>query len=108
MNNIELVLDCCKNYDRIINFKIDDNDTISRDLISYYKEYVFFNYDDKTKISLLDEAMYEYVSNRDFYNYVQDRLKNFDDILPFDDDINKIYNEFKYKSVRTISSCRWI
>lgn len=108
MNNIELVLDCCKNYDEIVNFRIDENDIISRDLISYYKEYVFFNYGDKDKISLLDEAMHEYVSNRDFYNYIQDRLKNFGDILPVDDDINRIYNEFREESVRMINSCKWI
>lgn len=108
MNNIELVLDCCKYYDEIVAFNIEENDFISRDLISYYKEYVFFNYDDKEGIRTLDKVMYEYIRNREFYNYVQNRFKNFGDILPIDSDINSIYAEFKDESIRVINSCKWI
>ena len=107
MNNIELILNCCKHYDEIVNYSIDDSDFISKDLISYYKEYVFFNYDDKKKIRLLDKIMYEYIRNKEFYSYIQDKL-NTGEILPIDSDINKIYKEFKVNSIRVINSCKWI
>ena len=108
MNNIELVLDCCKYYDEIVGFRIDEDDFISKDLISYYKEYVFLNYDDKEKISVLDKVMYEYIKNREFYNYIQNRFRDSGDILPIDSDINKIYDEFKDESLRVINNYKWI
>lgn len=108
MNNIELVLDSCKNYDEIIKFKTKDNDGITRDLIDYYENYVFLNYEDRENIKALDIIMHEYVSNKKFYDYIQNRYKNFGDILPVEDDIKKFYNDFQEKSVRTVDSCRWI
>ena len=108
MSDIKLVLDCCKNYDEVINFKYKSDDNLTQDLINYYKDYVFFNHENKENISMLDMILYKYITDTSFFDYVQGKLKNDDSLLPIDDDLKKIYDSFKEEEFKIINSCRWI
>ncbi len=107
-NHLEDVLMCCPNYDEIIGYNIKNNDEISRNLINYYEDFVFLNFDDKNKISKLDLILYEYIKDRDFYKFIQDRFKSEGDVLPLFDELKKLYDEFKEEALKKVESAVWI
>lgn len=107
-NRLEDVLKCCPNYDEIISYNINDNDEISRDLINYYEDFVFLNFDDKSKISKLDLILYKYIKDREFYKFIQDRFKSEGDVLPLFDELKKLYEKFEKNTLKKVESAVWI
>lgn len=103
---LEEVLNNCFNYDEIINYNIKENDNVTKVLINYYQDYVFLNYRETDKIKTLDLIIYEYVKNRDFYNFLQDKIK--EGSLPLFDSLEKSYNEYQSDSIRKIDKSIWI
>lgn len=103
---IEVVLNNCFNYDEIINYNIRENDDITKELINYYQDYVFLNYREKDKIKTLDLIIYEYIKNRDFYNFLQDKIK--EGSLPLFDGLETIYNEYQSNAIKKIDKAVWI
>ena len=107
-NRLEDVLDSCHNYDEIISYNIKDNDEISRSLINYYEDFVFLNFDDKNKINKLDLILYEYIKDRNFYKFIQERFKSEGDVLPVFDELKNLYDEFKEETLKKVESAVWI
>lgn len=107
-NRLEDVLNSCPNYDTIINFNIKANDEITRNLINYYEDFVFLNFDDKKKLNELDLILFEYISNVNFYKFIQDRFKHEGDVLPLFDELKQLYNEFTEKNLGRLENSVWI
>lgn len=107
-NRLEDVLSSCINYDEIIAYNTKHDDEISRNLINYYEDFVFINFEDKEKLKQLDLILYEYIKDREFYNYIQDRFKKEGDVLPLFDELKKLYDGFKKDSLKTVDSAVWI
>ena len=107
-NRLDDVLSCCPNYDDIISFNVKDNDEVTRNLINYYEDFVFINFQSKDKIKKLDLILSEYIKDRNFYNYIQDRYKCEGDVLPLFDEIEKKYDEFKNNVLKKIETAVWI
>lgn len=107
-SHLEDVLSACPNYDDIIGYNINDNDDISRNLINYYEDFVFLNFDDKCKINELDSILFEYISDRDFYKFIQNRFKYEGDVLPIFDELKNLYEEFKIEEIKIIDNAVWI
>ena len=107
-NRLEDVLGACPNYDDIIGYIINDNDEISRNLINYYEDYVFLNFDDKNKINELDLILFEYINDKNFYRFIQNRFKYEGDVLPIFDELKKLYEEFKLEEIKIVDNAVWI
>lgn len=107
-NHLEDVLRCCPNYDEIISYNIKDKDEISRELINYYEDFVFINFNDKNKLSELDLILYKYIKDTDFYKFIQDRFQREGDVLPLFDELKKLYEEFKIQALKRVESSVWI
>ena len=108
-----IILDCCKYYDKIVNFLYLENDIISKLLIHYYQEYVFNTKSEKSKIKL-DEIMSLYTDKEDFYKYVQNvfDLKKSNEIYDNYDKIIrkmlKIYKNYENYKLTKIENSRWL
>lgn len=107
-NRLEGVLKYCPNYDRIISYNIKDDDEVSRKLINYYEDFVFINFDNKNKLNELDLILYEYIKDRDFYKFIQDRFISEGDVLPLFEELKKLYDEFKEEALKKVESAVWI
>ena len=104
-------LDClnsCPNYDSIISYNIKDDDEISRNLINYYEDFVFLNFDNKNQLSEIDLILYEYIKDRAFYKFIQDRFTREGDVLPLFEELKKLYDEFKEEAIKKVESAVWI
>ena len=108
-----IILDCCKYYDKIVNFLYLVNDIISKLFIHYYQEYVFNTKSEKSKIKL-DEIMSLYTDKEDFYKYVQNifDLKKSNEIYDNYDKIIrkmlKIYKNYENYKLTKIENSRWL
>ncbi len=108
-----ITINCCKHYDKIVNFLYLENDTISKLLIDYYQEYVFNIKSEKSKIKL-DEIMNLYTDKEDFYKYVQnafDLKKNNEIYDNYDKVIRKllkIYKQYENDRLVKIENSRWL
>ena len=107
-NRLDDVLSSCFNYDEIIGYNMKKDDEISRNLINYYEDFVFINFEDKEKLKQLDLILYEYIKDREFYNYIQDRFKKEGDVLPLFDELKKLYDDFKEESLKMVDNAVWI
>ena len=107
-NCLEDVLSSCPYYDEIINFNVKDNDEITRNLINYYEDFVFLNFENKNTLSELDLILYEYIRDINFYKFIQDRFKYEGDVLPLFDELKQLYNEYKEKTLQKVESSVWI
>ena len=107
-----ITINCCKYYDKIVNFLYVESDTISKLLIEYYQEYVFNIKSEKSKIKL-DEIMNLYTDKEDFYKYVQNvfNLKsdeiydNYDKVIR---KLLKIYKDYEKYKLSKIENSRWL
>ena len=107
-----ITINCCKYYDKIVNFLYLENDIISKLLINYYQEYIFNIKSEKSKIKL-DEIMNLYTDKEDFYKYVQDvfDLKNNEIYDNYDKVIRKllkIYKDYEKYKLSKIENSRWL
>lgn len=106
--HLDIVLENCKNYDDIINYTPQENDEITKDMIRYYQDYVFFNWDQVDKIKKLDIILNDYLKNRGFYKYIQIRFKEVGDFLPLYDILVNLYNNYQIESMKKVNNTKWI
>ncbi len=108
-----ITINCCKHYDKIVNFLYVENDIISELLINYYQEYVFNIKSEKSKAKL-DEIMSLYTDKDDFYKYVQKffTLENNNSIYDSYDKVIrkllKIYKQYEIDKLARIENSRWL
>ncbi len=92
MNNELLTV--CKNYNSIMECEFLDEDTFSKKLVEYYKEFIlktdFNNPKSIEKTKTLDEAVHKYIEDYDFCK----RLKNTIDVSAIMVDDFSYLNEF--------------
>lgn len=106
--HLQEVLNSCPHYDEIINYTPKEDNQISKEIIRYYQDYVFFNWDQMEKIKELDNILSEYVNNREFYNYVGNRFKEFGDVLPLFDELTNLYQDYLNESMKKIENTKWL
>ena len=104
-----ITINCCKHYDKIVNFLYLENDIISKLLINYYQEYVFNIKSEKSKIKV-DEIMNLYTDKEDFYKYVQLKLQDdiYDNYEKVIRKLIKIYNEYENDKLKKVNNTRWL
>lgn len=102
-------IECCKYYDKIVNFLYLENDIISKLLIDCYQEYVFNIKSEKSKIKL-DEIMNLYTDKDEFYKCVQLKLKDdiYDNYEKVIRKLVKIYNEYENDKLKKVKNSRWL
>lgn len=108
VEHLNVILDNCKYYDTIINYTPTEQDLVTKDMIRYYQDYIFFNWDQLGKIKLLDEIMNEYLKNRKFYKYIQMHFREDNDFLPLYDVLVNLYNNYQVESIKKVDSTKWI
>lgn len=108
VDHLDSVLDNCKYYDSIINYTPEENDQITKDIIRYYQDYVFFNWDKFENIKQLDIILNEYLKNHNFYKYIQVRFNEVGDFLPSYDSLVSIYNSYQIESIKKVDNTKWI
>lgn len=107
-NHLDLILENCKYYDDIINYTPEENDKITKDLIRYYQDFVFFNWNQSDKIKQLDTVLNEYLKNRKFYQYIYNRFEEVGDVLPLYDVLVNLYNSYQIEEMKTVGNTKWI
>lgn len=108
VEHLDVVLENCKYYDDIINYTPHEDDEITKDMIRYYQDYVFFNWDQTDKLKKLDTILNDYLKNRDFYKYIQTRFKEVGDFLPLYDILVNLYNNYQIESMKKVHNTKWI
>lgn len=105
---LNVVLSNCQYYDSIVNYTPSEQDIVTKDMIRYYQDYIFFNWDQSKKIKLLDQIMNEYLKNRKFYKYIQTHFKEDGDFLPLYDILVNLYNNYQLESMKKVDNTKWI
>jgi len=106
--HLDVILDNCEHYDDIINYTPNEYDELTKDMIRYYQDYIFFNWDQAEKIKLLDHIMNEYLKNIKFYKYLQARFQQTGDVLPLYDVIVNLYNNYQLEAMKKVDNTKWI
>ena len=110
---IQTVLECCKNYDSIMNYHYDYSDYVSEKLIRSYQEYIFEvdGQDEKMlhMASQLDQIMNVYICNKSFYKYVQEYFLREEAII-FGDiiDLIALYHDYVKNEIKASVTTKWI
>lgn len=107
-DHLKEVLSSCKNYDFIVNYTIPVNDTLSQNLISFYQDYVFFNWSSSDNIKLLDIIIFTYITDQNFNEYVYNAYLESGDILPVFEVLVKLYSEYEDNKLKMVDSTIWI
>ncbi len=108
-----MMVNFCKNYDKIVNFLYLENDIISKLLINYYQEYIFNIKSEKSK-KKLDEIMNLYTDKGDFYKFIQTffSLNNSNEIYDNYDKVIrkllKLYKQYENDTSKKIKNSRWL
>ena len=100
-------------YDKIVEFLYEDNDLISKLIISHYQDYLANIKSKQSKLNI-DHIMDVYTEKEEFYKYVQnyfdlevnqDLLDSYDKVMLR---IIKLYKLFEEERIKAINSARWI
>lgn len=106
--HLNLVLENCTHYDDVINYTPVENDDITKELIRYYQDYVFFNWNQSEKIKQLDIIVNEYLKNHSFYKYIQSRFKEAGEVLPLYDVLVNLYNNYQIEAIKKVDNTKWL
>lgn len=107
-NHLDLILENCKYYDDIINYTPEENDKVTKDLIRYYQDFVFFNWNQGDKIKQLDIILNDYLKNRGFYQFIHNRFEEVGDVLPLYDVLVSLYNNYQIEAIKKVDNTKWI
>lgn len=108
VGHLEEVLKNCKYYDDIINYTPEENDDITKDMIRYYQDYVFFNWDQSEKLKKIDKILNDYIKNAHFNKYIKKHFQEIGDVLPVYDILNNLYDEYQVEAMKKVDNTRWI
>ncbi len=113
------VLRYCPNFQRIINFKYNDNDLISEKLLAIYRDFIFkanVNDDnDKKMVQDFDYVLRKYTDDYIFRKELKKEIVNVkikrscSDILrEIVKSVLVIFNQYMFNTTRKITIARWI
>jgi len=108
VDHLEEVLKNCEYYDDIINYTPEENDDITKDMIRYYQDYVFFNWNESEKLKNIDVILNEYVKNTHFNKYMKKRFREVGDVLPVYDILESLYKDYQEEAMKKVDNTRWI
>ena len=113
------IVKICKNYYKIVNSEIYDNDKMSANIIKIYTDYIFsmelLTQRDKEKLVIVDNIMYKYITDSRFKKEMISKLsslkasKGISNIVDYV--INKLieyFEDYKDTYTRNIYIPRWI
>lgn len=111
--SVELKLKDCPNYDKIVNFLYEENDTISKLLIHCYQEYSFTIKSNKSRLHI-DEIMNLYTDKGDFYKFIQNYFdvsksnELFDSYDKLIIKLNRLYKTYEEEKLKKVKNARWL
>lgn len=106
-NHLKEVLENCVNYDFIINH-ITDNDELSKILIKFYQDYVFYNWSSIYNIKMLDTIIFEFINDSNFNSYMHDEYKDINGFMPVFDSLLEKYNKYQKEKLEKVDCTKWI
>ena len=106
----EIINKYCPNYDNIVEYEYKKNDSITKNLIDYYRDYVFEAKEEELDhLNKFDKALNGYLKSNNFYKKVQNY---FSEIGNYEDDIIsnliKIYDKNEEETLKEIKNTKWI
>jgi hypothetical protein len=106
----EIINKYCPNYDNIVDHEYKKNDTITKHLINYYREFVFKAKEEELNfLKKFDQALDGYLKSHTFHKKVQ---TYFGEIGNYEDDIIsnliKIYETNEEETLKEIKNTKWI
>lgn len=103
-------------YDSIVSFIFNEDDFITKRIISYYQEYLLGvikcnNY----RVRALDRTIYEYLTDKKFNKYVinfllelEDSNSDIDYYNNLDINLPKLKRKYEKDNLELISNARWL
>jgi len=118
MNN-KLVLKYCPNFHKIVNFDIDEDDAMSRKLVSIYQDYIFkidlANVEETKLVMELDKVLSRYIDDYEFRKNLKVSMlqvkikKSCTNILKaIVESIVAIFDNYEEYTTRNVYISRWI
>jgi len=115
----KLVLKYCPNFYKIVNFDIDEDDNISRKLVSIYQDYIFdidlSNVEEVRLVSEIDNALSRYIDDYEFRKNLKLSMlkvkikKSCTNVLKaIVESIVSIFNNYEEYTTRNVYIARWI
>ena len=119
MKNNKLVLNYCKNFEKIINTDFEEGDTLSFQLVKIYKDYIFkINIHDEEEVENaieIDKIMARYIDDYLFRKTLKQELLRVrvkstckDMIKTIVESIIEIFRRVEFESTRKIYISKWI
>lgn len=116
---IKTILKYCPNYDDIVEFAIPEGDTISRDILKNYREYVFephsLDLETLKKIEYLDKMVKEYTDMGQFYRLIQEMgdkplvdENGFEYVIDFYSYLELLYQRFENQITEGKVGTKWL
>jgi len=106
--HLDEVLNNCPYYDDIINYTPEKGDDITKDMIRYYQDYVFFNWNQFEKLKKIDMILNEYIKNIRFQKYIRRHFQEVGDALPVYDILESLYTDYQSETMKKVDNTRWI
>lgn len=118
MNN-KMVLNYCPNFHKIVNFDTDQDDNISKKLISIYQDYIFdidlANVEETKLVKQIDNALAKYIDDYEFrknlkLSILQVKIKKSctNMLKAIVESIVSIFNNYEEYTTRNVYIARWI
>ena len=119
IRHVQQILNCCPHYDYIVNYDFEYGDTLSSNLIDWYRELIFSaNGNDEGQlkiISAIDRSLYLYVKDNKYKRGLK-KIITVDDISLenkslIKEVIKKIIlftNSYEKKEVLEVSNSKWL
>ncbi len=113
------ILNCCPNYNEIVNCDFLEDDLFTKKLIEYYQEFIFNidenNDEQKNRVKKLDEAIYKYIADYRFAKTLKNTLdidviinNGFSYLEQLMEYIVSFFSEYQEQEIRDICQTRWI
>lgn len=118
MNN-KLVLNYCPNFHKIVNYDTDQDDVLSKKLISIYQDYIFnidlSNVEETKLVMRIDNVLSEYIDDYEFRKNLKQSMlnvkikKSCTNILKaIVESIVAIFDNYEEYTTRNVYIARWI
>ena len=119
ITHVKKILECCPNYDKIINYEYPYGDVLSKKIIDWYRELIFSangnNEDQLMLIKALDKSLYLYVRDNRYKRELRKVLTVDDFTLEnksiIKESIKKLLeftSNYEKKEVREVSTSKWL
>ena len=106
----EIINKYCPNYDSIVDYEYKKNDTITKHLLDYYRNFVFnAKSEELDSLNKFDTALNGYLKSNNFYKKVQiyfSEMGNYEDDIILN--LIKIYEKNEEETIKEIKNTKWI